>query len=92
MLEINNMYFNLKIVYQKNAVQKVERTADRYQGHHTCSNICHHTTIQFTYDHSENNLKSLWKILFGDPIIFLHILFDILSSSYYENFYRYLMT
>ena len=32
------------------------------------------------------------KILNGDPKIFLHILFHILISSYYEKFCKYLMT
>ena len=57
-------------------------------------------SILLVYLPSHNNtiyilksLKSLlWKILGGDPIFFLHILFHILISNYYEKFYRYLMT
>ena len=57
-------------------------------------------SILLVYLPSHNNtiyilksLKSLlWKILGGDPKFFLHILFHILISNYYEKFYRYLMT
>ena len=81
----------------KKVVSTILRSLDSFDRHkvvcnisYTCSDIFHHTTIQFTYQNSFEVCSR--KFLDDDLKYFLHVLNHILVSTYLRKFHRQGMT